>query len=291
MEVGRPVREKQRETIPPDDPAHRQLRHDHPLEEPQKNHHTILEQQMSRAEEDLRRPALALFLSGLTAGLDLGFGPFAMATSTTLLAGVWPRPVIKLLNANLYAIGFVFVMMGHSALFTEQTTSAVQPVLAGRTSVRRLLRLWGLVLGANVLGATLFSAFAATLGPAAGIIDPEAFGELARELVEKPGWVMLGSAIAAGWLMGLLSWLVTAARDTMSQLVLVWLTTMAIGLGSLHHSIAGTVEVLMGVFVGQGATLADFWRFLVVAVIGNAIGGVVFVAALKFGHTKASVQH
>ena len=262
--------------------------HDHPLDEAQKSYHTILEQQTARAEEDLARPATALFLSGLTAGLDLGFGPFAMAISLTLLRDVLPMPVLELLNANLYGLGFVFVVMGYSALFTEQTTSAVQPVLAGRVAARRLFRLWGIVLFANVLGGALFAAFAAVLGPALGIVEPRAYGEIAHKLVDDAWWVMLMSAVAAGWLMGLLSWLVTAARDSISQIFVVWATTFIIGLGAMHHSIAGTIEVLMGVFVGQGATFGDYGRFLLWAVLGNAFGGSVFVAALKYGHVQRS---
>lgn len=282
------ARHEQRKAIEPAEEAHRELKRDHPLEESQKNYHTILEQQTSRAEEELGRPAIALLLSGLTAGLDLGFGPFAMAINSTLLKDVFPKPVLELMNANLYSIGFIFVVLGYSALFTEQTTSAVQPVFARRAGVGALFRLWGLVLVGNVVGGALFASFAAVLGPASGVAEPSAFGEIARRLVEKPWWVMLLSAIAAGWLMGLLSWLVTAARDTVSQIFFVWLTTMVIGLGAMHHSIAGTVEVLMGVFVGEGATLADYGRFLLWAVLGNALGGVVFVAALKYAHVARS---
>jgi len=281
---------ERRKSAEPAEEAHRELKRDHPLEEAQKNYHTILEQQTSRAEEDLARPATALLLSGLTAGLDIGFGPFAMAVNGTLLKDVVPRPVLELMNANLYAVGFVFVVLGYSALFTEQTTSAVLPVLARRAGVERLFRLWGLVLAANLVGAALFASFAAVLGPAMGIAEPAAFGELARKMVEKPAWVMLMSAVGAGWLMGLLSWLVTAARDTISQLVVVWLTTLLIGLSGLHHSIGGTVEVLMGVFVGEGAVFPDYLRFLLWSVLGNAVGGTVFVAALKVAHVRQSVE-
>lgn len=283
-------RREQRERVGPGEEAHRALARDHPLEEAQKNSHAILEQQISRGEEELARPAFALFLSALVAGLDLGFGPFAMAISSTMFQDVLPKPVLELLNANLYSIGFIFVVVGFSALFTEQTASALQPVLAGRVIAGRLLRLWGIVLAANVLGGAVFSAFAAVLGPALGIIDPAAFGELARKLVEKPWWVMVMSAVAAGWLMGLLSWLVTAARSTVSQIILVWLTTMVLGLGAMHHSIAGTVEVLMGVFVGEGADVSDYGRFLLWSVLGNVIGGVVFGALLRYGYVARSVR-
>jgi formate/nitrite transporter FocA (FNT family) len=50
--------------------------------------------------------------------------------------------------------------------------------------------------------------------------------------------VIFGSAVLAGWLMGLLAWLVAAARETISQLVLVALVTWMIGFARLHHSIA-----------------------------------------------------
>ena len=94
------------------------------------------------------------------------------------------------------------------------------------------------------------------------------------------------SGILAGWLMGLLSWLVAAGRDTISQIVIVWLITTAIGLERLHHAVLGTAEVLGGVFASD-VTLADFAHFLLWATLGNAIGGPIFVALLKTAHTKS----
>jgi formate/nitrite transporter FocA (FNT family) len=260
---------------------------DHPLEESQKNYETILEQQVEQSTKELERGALALFLSGLTAGLDIGFGPFTMAVFSTLTRDTAPHALQRFVTANLYTIGFVFVVLGHSALFTEHTTSAVQPVLEGRASLGRLLRLWGIVLAANLLGAAIFSGFAVWLGPALGAADARAFGELAHGLVQYPSSTMFLSAVGAGWVMGMLAWLTTAARDTIGQLVVVWLCALVIGLAGLHHVVAGTVEVLLGVFSGQGATTWDFARFLACAVSGNAVGGAVFVGLLKFAHVRA----
>jgi len=265
-----------------------QERHDEPLDKPQKSYRTILEQQASEAEEELQRPVGALLLSGLTAGLDLGFGPFAMVVFTTLTASILPHELRSLLAVNFYSAGFVFVTLGRSALFTEHTTLAVQPVLLGRATIGRLLRLWGLVLVSNLVGCALFAWFGGSLGIRMGVVEASVIGEMSHRMIATPSGVMVMSAIAAGWLMGLLSWLSVAGRDTMSQIVVVWLTTFIIGMTGLHHSIAGTVEVLMGVFIGQGATIADYGRFIVLAVVGNAIGGTVFVAMLKTGHVKQS---
>jgi formate/nitrite transporter FocA (FNT family) len=256
-------------------------------EEPQKSYETILEQEIAAGLTELERPALALLLSGLSAGLDVSLGLLLMAVMRTLTEGVLPKPVSEILVALMYASGFLFVVLGRSELFTEHTTLAVLPVLDGRASLAQLGRLWGLIYVANQAGAAAFAAFLVFLGPRLGVIEPKVFGSIASGLVEHPGWVILLSAVLAGWLMGLLSWLVAASRDTIGQIFIVTLVTTAIGLCHLHHAVVGTAEVLAGVFSGQGATAADFGKFLLWATLGNILGGVFFVALIKFGHIRS----
>jgi formate/nitrite transporter FocA (FNT family) len=90
--------------------------------------------------------------------------------------------------------------------------------------------------------------------------------------------------------MGLLSWLVAAARDTISQVVLVWLITTVIGLAHLQHVVVGSVEVLAGIFSGQEVTPADYGHFLGWSTLGNAAGGSFFVALIKYGHASRGMQ-
>jgi formate/nitrite transporter FocA (FNT family) len=257
-------------------------------EEPQKSYETILEQEITAGLTELERPAAALLLSGLSAGLDVSLGLLLMAVMRTLTEGVLSKPVSEILVAMMYASGFLFVVLGRTELFTEHTTLAVLPVLDGRASLKQLLRLWALIYVANQTGAAAFAAFLTFLGPHLGVIEPRVFGDIASGLVDHPGWVILLSAVLAGWLMGLLSWLVAASRDTIGQIFIVGLVTTAIGLCHLHHAVAGTAEVLAGVFSGRGATMADFGKFLLWATLGNLIGGIVFVALLKFGHIRSS---
>jgi formate-nitrite transporter family protein len=261
---------------------------DIPREEPQKSYHTILEQHVRQAQEELERPAPALLLSALSAGLDLGFGPFLMAVIVTLTSKELPHSVTQILTTLGYSVGFIFVVMGRSALFTEQTTSAVLPILSHRANIRQLLRLWGLVLTGNVVGAAVIAAVISQVGPRMGVIEVAALHDIAAKLLNHEWWIMLLGAIAAGWVMGLLAWLVIASRDTVSQIIVVTLTTFVIGIAGFQHSIAGTIEVLMAVFARAGPTLADFGEFLLWSVLGNALGGAVFVAVLKSGHVRAS---
>lgn len=249
----------------------------------QKSSRNILVQQIEEGMEQLRRPPGGLFLSGLSAGLDLGFGPLLMATVLTL-AGGGSALLVESLAAGAYTVGFVFVILGRTELFTEYTTLAVLPVLDGQATPGMLGRLWAMVFLGNVVGGLAFAAFAVAVGPAFDIFDPRVLAEIARPFVAHRPVVLFGGALLAGWLMGLLSWLVAAARDTLSRVFFVWLVTFVIGLFHLPHSVAGNIELLFALFGPPDVTLLDYGRFLGVTAAGNAVGGTVFVTLLKYGH-------
>lgn len=257
--------------------------------EPRKPAESILKQQISSGLTELERSTSGLLMSGLSAGLDVGFSVFLMATLKTLDSGKGlPAPISELMVAAAYALGFILVIMGRSELFTEHTALAVLPVLNKRASLAQLMRLWGLVLASNLVGGAIFAALAVIVGPAMGVIDPKAFGEIAHGVVAHPYWVILLSGVLAGWLMGLVSWLVAASRDTVGQLLIILLITTTIGLAHLHHSIVGSIEVLTGWMAGQGITPLDYVHFLFWTVLGNSIGGVIFVAVVKYGQASRS---
>lgn len=243
----------------------------------------ILKEEIGKGLGALRRSTPGLFISGLSGGLDIGFSLLAMGIVVTIARDL-NEVAFRLLLAGAYGIGFIFVVIGRSELFTEQTTLAVLPVLGRRANVGDLLRLWGIVYAANLIGAGAFAAIIALIGPQLGVIDRSALGELARSLTDHEWWVILVSAGLAGWLMGLMSWLVTAGRDTVGQIVLVALVAGLIGLAHLHHVVLGTAEVLGGLFAGEGGSLSLFLYFLVWTTLGNAVGGIFFVALLKYTH-------
>lgn len=85
--------------------------------EPKKPSAQILRHEIQEGRIAIRRPVGGLFLSGLSAGLDIGFSLFLIAVTKTQVDGVLPRPVVALLLANMYAVGFIFVVLGRSELF------------------------------------------------------------------------------------------------------------------------------------------------------------------------------
>lgn len=245
---------------------------------------TIVGRLVETGVHEMERPNSSLFLSGLSAGLDIGFGPLLVAATLTLTADVYAEPTTRLLTSFAYAFGFVLVILGGTQLFTEHTSLAVLPVLDGEAGLDDLGLLWGLVFAGNVVGGAAFAAFAVWFAPEYGLAEVAAFEDFAEPFVKQTAAALLGGAVLAGWLMGLVAWLVAAADSSLARFTAVVVITGAIGFAHLPHSIAGNVEVLMAVFSPAAVTIPDYLRFLVLTTVGNAAGGTVFVALLKHGY-------
>ncbi len=119
--------------------------------------------------------------------------------------------------------------------------------------------------------------------PGLGVIEPAVFGTIAEKLISHPAQRLLVAGVFAGWLMGLLAWLVSSAENTIGRVFFIWMVTATIGILHLPHSIAGNVEVLLGLFTSS-VTVIEYITFLSVSTVGNAIGGAFFVGLMKYGH-------
>jgi formate-nitrite transporter family protein len=250
--------------------------------EPLKSHQAIFEQEVRLAVLELKRPALGLFMSGLLAGFSLGISVFLIGAIKTLGEGQFSEALMRLLVANAYSVGFIVVILGSTDLFTEYTTVALLPVLKGDATLRQLLRLWGLVYVGNLAGGAVFAVLSVVLGPGMGVIRPQVFSELGFALANHSWWLICLSGILAGWLIGLLSWLVVAARETISQIFFVWIITGAVGLGHLHHSIAGAIEVVAAMLVPGDFGMKDAGHFLVWTTLGNIGGAILFAVVIRY---------
>lgn len=254
---------------------------------PQKSQQLILKHTEEAALTQLNRSSLGLMLSGLSAGLDIGFSVLMMAVVLTLFKGVFPDPVVHFLVANMYPLGFMFVILGRSELFTEHTTLAVLPVLQGIAPVKKLLRLWVIVYFSNIIGGLIFTLILSYFANSLHFIQGWAFADISIDITSHSWGDLVLSAALAGWLMGLLAWLVAAARETVSQIILIWIVTACIGIAGLAHSIVGNIEASVGWVTGY-ISFGHYINFLAPVTLGNIIGGVFFVAVLKYSHTTLS---
>ena len=243
----------------------------------------IHENVLKDAKKELEKSIPSLAWSGLGAGLAISFSTLG----GSFLASVAPPHLVHAAMAAGYPLGFILVVLSRSQLFTENTLEPVLPVLEkpSRKMLGKLLRLWAVVLAANLVGAALISAaIARTAMLPAPVLS--AVMEHARESTAGGFGRVFYLGIFAGWLVALMAWLVAATHSTGAQIAIVWLTTAPIAALGFRHSIAGSVNAFTRVWAGD-ASLADMLgNFVVPALIGNVVGGVVLVALLNHGQVS-----
>jgi formate/nitrite transporter FocA (FNT family) len=243
-----------------------------------------LEQAILEGIEQHKRPIPSLFLSAIAAGLILGFTGMSVALVSQLFPGEEQWILNRIVVALVYPLGFIICIMSGTQLFTEHTATAVYPVLDRKVHLKSLFILWVVVMCGNITG-TFLSSLLIYFSDSV-ILGTEGFIRVSDHLLSFSFGEVLMSAILAGWLMAQAGWLVLATPHASSQIVCVYIVTFIIGLGGLHHSIAGSAEIFSGIFHSDTPNYIGAFSFLISALVGNLIGGSFFVGVLNYGHIK-----
>jgi formate-nitrite transporter family protein len=238
--------------------------------------HVVYETIRLEGEEELRRKPTALAFSALAAGLSMGF---SFIVEGLLMSHLPDQPWRPLVTKFGYSVGFLIVVLGRQQLFTENTVTVVLPVLLRKDSQTfwRMLRLWIIVLCANLVGTFLF---ALCFGKIV-VFDAhtqQCLTEIGKAHLAPAGLVVV-RAIFAGWLIALMVWLLPAAEAARVWTIII--ITYVIGLGGFNHIIAGSTTMFFLVVTHAMSVGAYFVRFFLPTLFGNIIGGVSLVAALN----------
>jgi|SRR5579872_432575 len=242
--------------------------------------HIVYETIRREGEAELQRSSASLAWSGLAAGMSMGFSLIAEG----LLAGHLPdRPWTPLLSKFGYSVGFLIVVLGRQQLYTETTLTAILPLLS-RKNVKTgvsVLRLWSVVLFANLAGTFLFALCVGRIL----ILPPQmqqSLVEVSRGATESGFGVIFMRAIFAGWLIARMVWLLPAAESARVSIIII--ITYLIGLGGFNHVVAGSTKLLLLVVTGTETWSTFLMRFFLPTLLGNIVGGVSLVAFL--GHAQ-----
>jgi formate-nitrite transporter family protein len=239
-------------------------------------HDNILEP----GKKEMERPAASLLWSSLASGLVIGFSFLASAFASQLVSEEHRHAAA----AAAYPIGFIFVIMARSELFTENTLVPVIPFLEhrDRETFLKLLRMWGLLLLGNLIGALIFGWVLARTPVVSAELHPS-LTRMAAEATSGGFGQVVYAGVFAGWLIALLTWLLASTHSTGAQIALIWLCTAPISALQFRHSIAGSVEAFYRASAGEASWGSMLGNFVVPSVLGNAIGGVLLVALLNYG--------
>lgn len=172
-------------------------------------------------EKEMERDAMALLWSAIAAGLSMGASLLAKGIFHVQLEGV---PGGFLLENLGYTFGFIIVIMARQQLFTENTVTAVLPVMQNPTlsNVGLLMRLWGVVLLGNLIG-TGVAAWAFEYMPIFDEETRDAFVKIGMEVMKNSPTEMFANAIISGWIIATMVWMFPAAGG--AKIVVIILMT------------------------------------------------------------------
>lgn len=237
-------------------------------------------------EAELARGFSALWWSALAAGISIGF---SVLSEAMLAASLNDMPGAVVIADFGYCVGFLIVILARQQLFTENTLTAVLPIMARKdwSGIWDVLRLWGIVLAANIVGCFLFAAFLAYSGVLSGEFA-EAVKHIGRTIMANTPMEMFVKGIIAGWLIAALVWMLPSAEGT--EIFIITLITYIIALGDFTHIVAGSVEAIYMWLIGAESFLRVFGGFFIPTLLGNVAGGTVLFAVVSYAQVRDELE-
>jgi formate/nitrite transporter FocA (FNT family) len=238
---------------------------------------------LREGEEELQRPNISLWWSGVAAGAGI--------STSVLVEGIIranmgsDHPYLTLIESLGYAFGFVLVILCRLQLFTENTITVVLPVLADPTRKQfySAARLWAIVLAANLCGTFLTAAIAThwsilTADTLAAIL------EISRHLATLTPTETFLRGIPSGFFIAAMVWMLPSAKG--SKVLVIIMFTWLIAAGGFTHVIAGSNEIFTLVLNGEMNIFTAFIYHIAPVLIGNVLGGTGLFAMLAYGQVQ-----
>jgi formate/nitrite transporter FocA (FNT family) len=233
-------------------------------------------------EEEMARPKRSLVWSGIAAGAMISLSVLGEAILRTYL----PETPSRFLIENFgYSLGFLAVIMGRMQLFTENTITTVLPVMVERSAsiFWQMVRLWAIVLSANVVGAFA----AASLFVFTPAVQPDVFSaivDLSHHATGMGAETSFWRGIPAGVIVALIVWMMPQAEAAKFFIILTF--TWLIAAADLTHIVAGSVEMAVLMLMGDLAFGAAMTGFFLPVLAGNIFGGTLIFALMAWGQVR-----
>lgn len=241
---------------------------------------TIYEIVAVEGREELRRPLQALGWSGFVAGICITFSLFCEG----FIRHHMPEGDNYLVENLGYTVGFLIVIIGRFQLFTENTITVILPLLERFSLYKfsRVMQLWAVVLGCNLLGTFLIALLISHV-PFFTSEQFSVFIDISKHAIERDMGTIFVQAIPAGFLIATLVWMLPSAE--FSQFWVITLMTYLIAIGDFTHIIAGSAEAFLLILNGETA-ISQGLGYVAMAGLGNIIGGTGLFALMAYAQVR-----
>ena len=235
--------------------------------------------------EELKRPFMSLWWSGVAAGIGISTSVLAEGILHTVFAGSDSQFALENLG---YTVGFVLVIMGRLQLFTENTLTVILPLLTHRSwhMLGCLGRLWGIVFVANMVGTLLaaYLMYGLQTVPSEHI---EGMNAISRHYVELEFADAFSYGIISGFLIAAIVWMKPSVQDAAFFVIVMF--TYLIAIGNFTHVIAGSTELFLQAMQGK-VSLTHTASLILATLLGNIAGGTGLFALLAHGQVAHEIE-
>jgi formate/nitrite transporter len=224
-----------------------------------------------------------------------------MASDAAMRFGFASPGFAQFILGAVFPVGLIVTVMTGAELFTGDAMLAPMAAFIHKVSWASVLNLWVWVYIGNFIGSVIF-AYIMAYGPcvsfdAAGTATLTAFGTRAIAIATAKTsyvgamgiWSLFLKAIACNWLVNLAILLGICADDAIGKIVGIWFPIFAFVASGFEHSIANMYFISTGIFctgidpstaVETISWVGLFTNNVIVATLGNIVGGLFFVGVL-----------
>jgi formate/nitrite transporter len=227
---------------------------------------------------------------GGTLALTAGGGIQPQVLVTTVNGTVLSETQIKvpilsrLLVASVFPVALMLIVFMGGELYTGNVMMMIMGMLSKKVTILDLAKSWSIALVSNYIGVVIGAL--AIWGTGLLQSDPyHAFIISVCESKVNEGFgVNLLKGIPCNILVCSAICLAAAAEDVTGKILGIWWPIFTFALSGFEHCIANMFFVTLGIFLGGG----DFgygtflWQNLLPVIIGNTIGGGLFVAVTQW---------
>jgi len=233
---------------------------------------------LQEGEERLSRTWPSLLATGAVGGIDVGSGVLGLLLVLTLTDN-------EVAGALAFGIGFIALSLGNSELFTENFLVPIAPIVARRANIWSLLRLWLGTLVTNLIGGWLITAIVIAALPE---VRPTAIS-LGEHFVQG-GFTLrsFASAVLGGVIITLMTWMERGTDSTVAKIIAAEGAAFLLAAGHLNHAIVASLEMFAALHAGATFGYLTWLGLLGWAVLGNVVGGVLFVTVLRLVQVGAT---
>jgi formate transporter len=228
-------------------------------------------------------------LLGFLGGSFIAFGFLLDIRVISSLPEEWGS-FSSLLGGAVFPVGLMLIIIAGGELLTGNMMALPIAVLAKRATLRQLGRNWLLVMISNFIGA-IFVAY--LFGHILGLTETGPFltktVAIAEAKIDETFIQSVISAVGCNWLVCLGVWLAYGADDIGGKILAIWFPIMGFVAIGFQHVVANMFVIPAAIFAGH-FTWLDYFANFVPVIIGNAIGGGVFVAFIYWMVHKDSLQ-